>query len=100
MVAPSLPRLSDGRIVHGLAQTAAVWLAMMFFAWLIRHPATPWVCIGIGLLAGLLLGVWHRRHGRRDSAVGAYTGAAAWPLLIGAALIMINAASMMMYDFE
>lgn len=92
--------MTDGRIVHGLAQTLAAWLAASFVAWLITHPAVPWVWAGAGLLSSLLLGKWHQRNARRDAAVGAFTGAVLWPVLIGAALIAINAASMIMYDFE
>ncbi|MBG0561525.1 hypothetical protein [Actinoplanes aureus] len=85
----------DGRVAHGLAQTLAVWVAMTFVATLF-----PWAAIGAGLLSSILLGKWHQRHARRDTAVGAFTGVVLWPVLIGAALIAMNVASMAMSDFE
>jgi hypothetical protein len=79
-----------GRIVHGLAQTAVVWIAVVVAVLSVRSLAAMWAGICLGLLGGLVLGTWHRRRDRDDSAVGAFTGVVLWPLLIGAALIAVN----------
>lgn len=90
----------DGRLLHGLAQTLVIWLAIVLTVGLVRRPAALWAGILTGLLTSILLGQWHQRHARRDTAAGAFTGTGLWPVLIGAALIAINLVSMMTSDFE
>jgi hypothetical protein len=79
-----------GRFGVGLAQALVVWLAPLVLAAFVRHPAAAWAGVGMALVVCVLLGQWHQRRGRADSAVGAFTGAVLWPVLIGAAIIAIG----------
>jgi hypothetical protein len=47
-----------------------------------------------------VLGTWHGRQSRRDTAIGAYLGAGLWPLLTGVTVVVINAVSTSLSDFE
>ncbi|GAB2623552.1 hypothetical protein Aab01nite_16810 [Paractinoplanes abujensis] len=78
------------RLLSGLAQALAVWVAAIATVWLVRNVAVLWAALVTALAAVILLGHWHRRRSRPDTAVGAYTGAVLWPVLFGAALIAIN----------
>ncbi|WP_328471038.1 hypothetical protein OHA21_06195 [Actinoplanes sp. NBC_00393] len=90
----------QGRLIHGLAQTLAVWLTAALAVLLVPHPAAAWAGIGVGLVASVLLGQWHQRRSRADTAVGAFTGAGLWPILIAITLIAINIVSMSTSDYE
>ncbi|MBL7253690.1 hypothetical protein [Paractinoplanes lichenicola] len=78
------------RLLSGLAQALVVWAAALTVVWLIRNVAVLWAALATALVAVILLGQWHSRRSRPDTAVGAYTGAVLWPVLFGAALIGIN----------
>ncbi|MEU4427578.1 hypothetical protein AB0F81_43720 [Actinoplanes sp. NPDC024001] len=95
--AAAVPR---GRISLGLAQSFAIWLLIVLAAALITHPLVPWVAVTAGVLSCVLLGKWHQRRSRPDSAVGAFTGAGLWLLLLGLLLLALNLASMALHDFE
>ena len=86
-------REKPGRVVHGLSQTLSVWLTVSLLIWLLPHVAVPWAGIGLGVLSCILLGQWHRRRGRVDAAVGAFTGVVLWPVIIGVAIIVIGIVS-------
>ncbi|MBM2617752.1 hypothetical protein JIG36_19530 [Actinoplanes sp. LDG1-06] len=88
------------RLVHGLGQALAVWVAVLLVVLLVPRLAVLWVSLGIGLVSVILLGQWHRRRSRPDAAVGAFAGAVLWPVLIGAALIAINIVSSSMSAYE
>jgi hypothetical protein len=79
-----------GRFGAGLAQALGVWLSAMVVAGLVRHLAVAWTGAVVALLACVLLGQWHQRRARPDSAVGAFTGAVLWPVLLGLAVIVIG----------
>jgi hypothetical protein len=89
-----------GRLRTGLAHSLAVWLIAFTTMYLAPSLAAMWAFFGAGLLAVLLLAARHRRHQRPDSAVGVYTGAVLWPLLLGATLIAVNIASMSLSAYE
>ncbi|SNY42604.1 hypothetical protein [Paractinoplanes atraurantiacus] len=76
----------------GLGQTAAIWAAVVIVALSVPDGAVALTGVLVGLLACVVLGVWHRRRARADSAVGAFAGVVLWPVLIGATLIAINIA--------
>ncbi|MEU4556751.1 hypothetical protein AB0F72_00040 [Actinoplanes sp. NPDC023936] len=92
-------RKSDA-VAGGLGQSLVVWLAVLLAMPLVRNAAVAWALFGAGLLSVILLGQWHQRQSRRDSAVGAFTGAVLWPALIGLAIAAINIVSMSLSDFE
>ncbi len=78
-----------------------MWLTATFGALFVaRHVAVAWGCVVAGLLTVVLLGRWHQRRSRPDTAVGAFTGAVLWPVVLGATLIAINVVSASLSDFE
>jgi hypothetical protein len=79
-----------GRFGVGLGQALVIWLSTLVLIAVVRHVAVAWSGVVAALLAGVLLGQWHQRRARPDSAVGAFTGAVLWPLLIGATIIVIG----------
>ncbi|BAL92110.1 hypothetical protein AMIS_68900 [Actinoplanes missouriensis 431] len=87
-------------VAGGLVQSLGIWLAVLLAMPFVRNVAVAWSLAGAGLLAVILLGQWHQRRSRRDSAVGAFTGAVLWPALIGLAIVVINIVSMSLSDFE
>lgn len=89
-----------GHLSHGLGKTAAIWLAVVLLALLVPRAAVLWSGIGAALLASVLLGKWHARRQRADTAVGAFTGVVLWPALIGVAIIAINAVSASLSPYE
>ncbi len=82
-----------GRFVYGLGQTLAVWLAVVLVVPIGRSLAAATVCLSAGLLTCIVLGKWHQRRARADSAVGAFTGVVLWPLLTGAVVMAITIVS-------
>ena len=78
------------RLVYGLAQTLALWLTLLLLAAVMRHVAVVWVALGSGVVAAVLLGRWHQRRARPDSAVGSFTGAVLWPVVIAAVILGIG----------
>jgi hypothetical protein len=89
------PEAHRGRFLAGLGQALGIWLAALLVAPFVRHLAVAWAAVIAGVLACILLGQWHQRRGRVDSAVGAFTGAVLWPAVIGAALIAVNVVDQM-----
>lgn len=79
-----------GRFGAGMAQALGIWLSAMVVVWLVRHVAVLWAGVVVALLACVLLGQWHQRRARADSAVGAFAGAVLWPVLIFAVVITIG----------
>ncbi|XVV08907.1 hypothetical protein ACQP2X_29140 [Actinoplanes sp. CA-131856] len=80
-------------VAAGLGQTLAIWAAVVAVVMAVPHGAVALTSILTGLLACVVLGVWHKRRARADNAVGAFTGVVLWPVLIGAALIAVNIAA-------
>jgi hypothetical protein len=91
-VAPGQRR---GRFVHGLGQALAGWLTVVLLVLFLRNQAIAWAGCVVAVVSCVLLGQWHQRRGRADTAVGAFSGAVLWPVVIGAALIAINVADQM-----
>ena len=83
-------RVPRGRFGAGLGQALIVWLSPLVLGAFVRQLAVAWTGVVVALVACVLLGQWHQRRGRSDSAVGAFTGAVLWPVLIGAAIITIG----------
>jgi thiol:disulfide interchange protein len=83
-------REQRGRFGVGLGQALAIWLAVPVLVAFVRHLAVAWSGVVVALVACVLLGQWHQRRARADAAVGAFTGAVLWPVLIGAAIIAIG----------
>ncbi|GAB1690223.1 hypothetical protein [Krasilnikovia sp. M28-CT-15] len=88
-----VPPERRGRFVSGLGQALAVWLVMVPIVLFVPNVAVAWTLFVAGLLACVVLGKRHRWQGRADSAIGAFTGAVLWPLIIGAAVIAIDIVS-------
>ncbi|MBB2942342.1 heme O synthase-like polyprenyltransferase [Actinoplanes lutulentus] len=84
----------------GLGQSLVVWVAVVVALAFTRQIAVAGALFGAGLLSVIVLGQWHRRHARRDTAAGAFTGAVLWPILIGLTIVLINIASMSLSDVE
>lgn len=78
------------RLVLGLAQTLALWLALLVLVAVVRHVAVVWVAVGSGLVGAVLLGQWHQRRARPDSATGSFTGAVLWPVVLAAVILAIG----------
>jgi hypothetical protein len=91
---------TDGRVLTGAAHALLVWLAALLVIPFLRHVALLWACVAAAVLSTVVLGTWHRRQSRRDTAVGAYLGAVLWPFLTGVAVVVINAVSTSLSDFE
>src|SRR4051812_37659548 len=90
-----------GHLLHGLAQALAVWLAASSAALFVaRSVAVAWAFVGVGLLATVVLGQWHKRRSRPDTAVGVFAGAVLWPVVLGLTLIAITVVSTALSDFE
>jgi hypothetical protein len=89
-----------GRFPIGLGQALLVWIAVLATVPLVRQPVVATAAAVTGLISVILIGQWHRRHDRQDSAVGAFTGAVLWPILIGLAILLIHVTSMSLSDFE
>ncbi|WP_229069302.1 hypothetical protein [Actinoplanes sp. DH11] len=68
--------------------------------YLVRKAAVAWVVFAAAPIAVILIGQWHSRHARRDSAVGAFAGAVLWPVLGGFALVAVNLAAAGLSDHE
>lgn len=83
-----------------MSQTLGIWLTVSLLIWLWPHVAIPWAGAGLGVLSCVLLGQWHRRRGRVDTAVGAFTGTVLWPVIIGVAVILIGIVSDYRSDYE
>lgn len=79
--------------MRGVWQSLGIWSAMSLVIVLVPHVAIPWAAVISGVLSCVLLGHWHRRRGRADTAVGAYTGSVLWPVIIGLAVILIGIVS-------
>jgi hypothetical protein len=79
-----------GRFGAGMVQALGIWLVAMAGVWLVRQVAVAWAGVVVALLACVLLGQWHNRRSRPDSAVGAFTGAVLWPVLLALAVIIIG----------
>ncbi|XVU21715.1 hypothetical protein ACQPZJ_31135 [Actinoplanes sp. CA-054009] len=79
-------------VAAGLGQTLVIWAAVVVVVVAVPHGAIALAGLLAGLLGSLVLGVWHKRRERADSAVGAFTGVVLWPVVIGAALIAVNIA--------
>lgn len=78
------------RLVNGLTQTLALWLTLLLLVAVVRHVAVVWVALGSGLVGAVLLGQWHRRRARPDTAVGSFTGAVLWPVVVAAVILAIG----------
>jgi hypothetical protein len=98
--APDRPASRGGRFSIGLGQALLIWVAVVAAVPLVRQAVVMTVIAGAGLLSVILIGQLHRRQARHDSAVGAFTGAVLWPVLIGLTIALINVASMALSDFE
>ena len=81
---------AGGRVGYGLAQALAIWLALLAGTAAVREPAFAWGAVCAGGVLCVLLGQWHRRRGRADTAVGAFTGVLLWPLLIAGCLLAVG----------
>jgi hypothetical protein len=79
-----------GHFLAGLGQALVVWLAVLVLIAVVRQVPVVWAGPGSALVACILLGQWHGRRARADSAVGAFAGAVLWPVLIGAVIITIG----------
>jgi hypothetical protein len=79
-----------GRFVYGLGQTLAIWLTVLLLVASVRHVAAVWAGLGAGAVMSVLLGKWHHRGRRVDTAVGAFTGVALWPFVIAAVVLAIG----------
>ena len=79
-----------GRFVYGLGQTLAIWLAVLLLVASVPHVAAVWAGLGTGAVMSVLLGKWHRRGRRVDTAVGAFTGVALWPFVIAAVIMAVG----------
>ena len=89
-----------GRVLNGLLQALALWVIALVVVPFVRHFALLWASLSVALLSSLLLGQGYRRHARRDTAIGVFTGAALWPVVIGASVIAINIVSTARSDVE
>lgn len=81
-------------------QALALWLVALLPVPFVRHVALMWACVAVAVVSTILLGQWHQRHARPDTAVGAFVGAVLWPALTGVSLIVINIISAALSDFE
>ncbi|BBH64228.1 hypothetical protein ACTI_09130 [Actinoplanes sp. OR16] len=88
------------RFTIGLGQALLVWAAVIAAAVAVRQQALLWALSAVAIVAVIILGQWHQRNARRDTAAGAFTGVVLWPVLIGLAIILINVISMTLSDFE
>jgi hypothetical protein len=84
---------SPWRLVTGNAQSLAVWVLVVAVGAALRGlgvtgPVTGWSVLALGLLGSVTLAWRHWHNGRPDTAVGAYLGAATWPLLCVLAVAM------------
>ncbi len=79
----------------GFGQTLGIWLAAVAVA-VVAPPsaAVGWLCLASGLASCMGLGLWHRRRGRVDTAVGSFAGLVAWPVIIGVVVGAIAAVAL------
>ncbi|MEV6346124.1 hypothetical protein [Actinoplanes sp. NPDC051851] len=89
-----------GRFIIGFGQAFAVWAVALAVVFLFRYVALGWSCLAAAVVGVILIGQWHQRHARRDSAVGAFSGALLWPVLIGVGILAIDFVSLLTSDFE
>jgi hypothetical protein len=78
------------RFAHGLGQSLVVWLTALVLTVVVRHLAVFWSAVVAALIGCVLLGQWHQRRARADSAVGSFTGAVLWPVVIAAVILTIG----------
>ena len=84
------PAEARGHFAAGLGQALGVWLAVLAVLPFVRQAPLAWAGLCSALVACVLLGQWHQRRARPDSAVGAFTGSVLWPVLLGAVILAVN----------
>ncbi|WP_433719804.1 hypothetical protein ACQP2Y_33385 [Actinoplanes sp. CA-051413] len=88
------------RFAHGLGQSLVVWLTLLLLAAVVRHVAVAWLAVASGVVVCILLGQWHQRRARAESAVGSFTGAVLWPVVIAAVILAIGIVTDQRSEYE